>query len=673
MDSTGPSAKRSKGGGGRCPDCNDTFTRHADLERHFRQATWKGEPKDHACMGLRRRGCTFDDFVALTRGAQYMAKSKGGRGSAGGAGSSWNATASSDNVRTLTNSAPAAAAESYSEGRMLGVHGGKIGTDDRADKLASEDEMAIEEEEVGDGYESKSEFLALADIDDDPPASSDLHGAFVHDEDVGGPPAANNESPEQEYDVPEHVTHTSDGGKEDKAACGLPASVPHKDPEGLLPNKDDPIWLHNIHRSLGERLGGSIVEGGDGNVKQRQFGKRNQDYRPFADLSTLLLMVFGVKHGISQVAMTDLFQILRYVDGVPGDGAGEGRAFNTAEVPRSGTHFLARMREYPPLFEIWVRKVYTKPSNIKRNPGAPTAVNVYDIPLSHVLAFLLKSKFSMEEMLANPGGVVVSGEQAQGIRLASEHITPLPTVPTYGRRRNVMHGTLVRGMPHLNTDGFLSAANTRCYVGDLVMCDLRDLGDPNPRQVPCRILRSVFDEEKRILVVVVRCFRNANEVLGLAYDHPNYVVDDTSLVRVWEELGAKFEVVLREASQVLDLIEVFNRDDVRKGLHRCQWRGEGQRREGWSFCGEGFVERRGQHNLQRIRNRYGQGWRRAGGEEENYPDMRRPEINHNYLNLKYFSLLFGIWVDDFNVWSMTNPVRVAINFVDFTMRMVKTA
>lgn len=384
--------------------------------------------------------------------------------------------------------------------------------------------------------------------------------------------------------------------------------------------------------------------------------------RPFKNYTELGLMLFAVKHQISQAALDDLFQVLTYEDG---EGDGETRCFDRAHVPKNGKHFVARLREYLPLFEIWMRKVPCKPSHKKKHPGGPTTANVYDIPLTHVMDFLLKSKSSMEEMLANPGGAVVDKrEEAENIGLASEHVFPLPTEPKGGRRRNVMHGTLVRTMPHFNTDGFLAAAKTQVYVGDLVMYDLRAEGELHPLQVPCRIVRSVFDEVDRALVVSVRRFRNANEVLGLAHDSPSFTTEET-LVRVWEELGTSGEIVLRNVRhQVLDLIEVFSKDDVAAGAHRQPWRGEGQRRDGWSFFGEGFVVSKG-NRFARESTRYGRGWRRAGGEDENYPNMRSPEVNHNHLKLKYISLLFGLWVDDFNVWRQANPVRVKVGRLHF--------
>lgn len=524
----------------------------------------------------------------------------------------------------------------------------------------SGDEEASEEEEVGD-WDDGDDLCGLEDFgnDDDRQQSGGSECASNREESDGvGEMDVDGEGAEESKGViaehPPNDVGVAGGGifSGDQACASTPDSVEQR----LHLTKCDTRWLENLHRSVGTRLGAKIIEGGEGKVKFPQFANRSQEYRPFRNITVLLLWVMGVKHQMSRAAMTDLFDILRYVDGEPGDGAGEGRGFDVKDVPENGSHFLERMREYLPLFEVWERNVRSKKNN--KNPGAPDTVKVYDIPISQVLAFLLRSTSSMEEMLANPGGVVIGDEEAQNLGLPSEHLLAVPTRPVDNRRRNVMHGTLVRDMPHLNTDGFLSAASTRLYVGDVAMCDLRAKDEDDAYQVPCRILRTFIDQGPRTLEVVVRRFRNANEVLGLQHGDPEFKTEE-GLVRVWEEIGTRSEVALREAKQALDLIEVFTKREVEDGAHTREWIGEGERREGWSFFGEGFVKRVGM-SFQTKRDKRGQGWRRAGNDEENYPNMRATGVNHNTLNLKHANLPIGIWVDDFNVWNMNNPVSALV-------------
>lgn len=650
--------KRTKGGGGRCPDCNCVYVRHDDLLRHYKKAN-KRNPKHDCCVGLRQRDVTLEEYLHLARASRYGASNTGSSKDAGGAISSRESSASGEEEEEEEYVAESTEIQQqmvdFGDHQSFGGDQSCMGDEAEEPEIAAaatnkeedEDEDG-EEDEVRDDDDSYNEFLPSGEVD----LELESNNSGDEDDSIGG----DDVSSRGDTGFPGVGTHDADRGVKD--AGELSAIDDPQNPllDSELPNEHDPAWLDNIHRIVGERLDGCIVEGGDGKVKQRQFGKKSdQYYRPFKNYTELGLMVFAVKHQQTQAAMTDLCDILTYKDGERGDGEGEGRGFNVADVPPNGKGFVARLREYLPLFEIWVREVKCKPANKKRNPGGPATAKVYDIPITHVMAFLLKSKTAMEEMLENPGGAVVNRGEAVNIGLASEHVFSIPTEPTGGRRRNVMHGTLVRSMPHLNTDGFHGLAKTRLYVGDLVMCDLRQEGEDEALQVPCRIVRSAIDEDLRTLVVVVRRFRNANEVLGVDHDSPSFVAKGT-LVRVWEEVGPSSEVVLRDpCRRALDLIEVFSETDVSDGAHQRPWRGEGQRRDGWSFYGEGFVERKGNKF---HRKKYGneRGWRRAGSEEEKYPNMRSPEVNHNTLNLRYISLPFGLWVDDFNVWRLANPV-----------------
>jgi len=258
----------------------------------------------------------------------------------------------------------------------------------------------------------------------------------------------------------------------------------------------------------------------------------------------------------------------------------------------------------------------------------------------------------MEEIFANPGGTVLEKKEALDLGLAGEHLFPLPTRPARIARRNNMHGTLVQRMPQHNFDGFLSRALTRVYVGDVIMCDLRPADSPDPLQKPCRITATLFDEGSRRLLVKVRLFRDADEVLGEATDSASFSRD--GLVRVWEHVGDASEMDLH-TTQVLDRIEVFTKAEVRDGAHRRPWVGVGTRREGWSFVGEGFVSHRG-GRLVKNRDLFKEGWRRAGSEEENYPDIRSSDVTHNALNLPFINLPIGFSADDFNAFGMATPV-----------------
>lgn len=629
----------------RCPYCGDGFERERELKHHYKRAMGeqlRGRRQGSTpCVRLRSAGPSLEGFLVQAKKRRFTASnvSDGGGTASAGANSLMADEEGPGNAATEVEDGDGAGG-SLSDGDNDGgggvqEEGAVAGHGDDEDHDDPTQDIAVD---VG-GYESFESWAGGDGSDDASGDEPDVEGAHE-----GGSRGADG-----------CHDHSDDGDEgETTASDSLPVhGAPLREPlhQHELPADDDGKWLHNIHRGVGSKLGGSIMEGGAGKTKIRQFGKKNQDYRPFENLTTLLLMVFAVKHQISRAGMTDLFQILSFVDGEPGDGGGEGRRFETTHVPPNGEHFVSRQREYLPLFEVWVRDARCKPS--KQNPAASTSGKVYDIPITHVMAWLLKSPSAMEEMLANPGVAVVDKEEASKMGLASEHVFPLPTRPVGNARRNWMHGTLVQHLPHLNTDGFLTAARTKVYVGELVMCDLRQSGEENPRQVPCRVVRSFFDEQTRRLVVGVRCFRNANEVLGVPHDHADFVKHER-LVRVWEELGPTSEVLLCDVGQVLDRIEVFTSADVAGGAHVRPWQGEGERRHGWSFFAEGFVQLKS-NKFVRL-SRRNKDWRRAGSEEENYPDMRRQEVIHNTLRLKFLSFLVGLWVDEFNVFNITNPV-----------------
>ncbi|CAN0299862.1 unnamed protein product [Ectocarpus sp. 4 AP-2014] len=153
----------------------------------------------------------------------------------------------------------------------------------------------------------------------------------------------------------------------------------------------------------------------------------------------------------------------------------------------------------------------------------------------------------------------------------------------------------------------------------------------------------------------VRCFRDVHEVLGYPYTSPDFTRD--GLVRLWEEVGKASEVVLRERQRILDRVEIFTRREMEEGEHRRPWTGDGARRQGWSFSGEGFVEKRRGGRWLQLEDPLKKGWRRAGGVEEDYPNMRDPDVLHNTHNLPYIGLPVRLFADNFNAFDMSNPVR----------------
>ena len=347
--------------------------------------------------------------------------------------------------------------------------------------------------------------------------------------------------------------------------------------------------------------------------------------------------------------MSDLFAILRFEDGKIGDGAGEGACFDVKDVPNNGEHFVSRLRCYLPLLEVWVRNV---PS--KRATGDGDTVKVYDIPITHILDHILKSPSAVGEMQANPGGAVVHQEKADSTGLGNEHVFAIATRPRGNARRNYMHGKLASSMPMFGSDGFIACSGRRVYVSDFVMCDLRPDQSAPADLAPCRIVRLYFDESAGGIVVIVRRFRDGNAVLKLQPSDDKFRHE--GLVRVWEELGAQSEVCIHGVDRILGLCEVVDSADINQNKHKLPWEG-GERPPGWSFFAEGFTRWTSNDFVRISDGGRRRPWRRAGGEDENYPNMRSEGVHHNEQNLPFANLPLCIYVDDFNVFGMSNPVR----------------
>ncbi|CAN0284304.1 unnamed protein product [Ectocarpus sp. 4 AP-2014] len=71
--------------------------------------------------------------------------------------------------------------------------------------------------------------------------------------------------------------HGDEGHVPERLPCGgAPSSSQPLEHRNLLPD-DHATWLQNTHRRVGLRLGGSVMEGGAGGTKLRQFGVKSQD------------------------------------------------------------------------------------------------------------------------------------------------------------------------------------------------------------------------------------------------------------------------------------------------------------------------------------------------------------------------------------------------------------
>ena len=224
----------------------------------------------------------------------------------------------------------------------------------------------------------------------------------------------------------------------------------------------------------------------------------------------------------------------------------------------------------------------------------------------------------MTEMTSHLGGDVLRGQQAADNALGSEHLFGIAIRPANNARRTYLHGRLASSMPWSTSDGFITPTGRRVYVSDTAMCDLREHGEERPRHVPCRVVKAFYDAQAQHLAVVVRCFRNAEEVLSARRSSSGF--KRHGLVRVWEEVGGHAEITLRNPDQVLDLIEVLTAKEPAERKHDLPW-ACGESREGWSFVCEGFVTAARRSQRRYIGAEKGRPWRRSGASDENVPGI----------------------------------------------------
>ena len=474
--------KRRKGYGFRCPDCDIIFDRVRAFERHFRL---RGKLKQRASKSLQicrdnmNTTITDESFEAYQLRAQSTSRSQ-----------------------LISAAAPRKASPSRSISSSRSKAGCDFSVEDFHSRLHQR--MFNDEQHAGEGDAAKQDSSTLSesdkrftagytfrherpyDVDSSYPAERELpcppldgyesyefwasgagelrtsHESSTFRAEAGGEDdrfrdgsisqLSTSDSGMEKRNNSFGRDDATEGGGSHRSADADGGNKPQVD-DGMMednPRYGHPPSLGDIHRMVGARLGGECMEGLG--IKERFSGRtKSKKYTPFKTLTEMLLFVFAVKHQISRVGISDLFSILRYVDEVPGDTEGEGATFDVTDVPQDGEHFVSRLREYLPLFEVWTRNVVAKQS-----AGVGASAKVYDIPITHILDSLLKSPSAMDEMRKNSGGAALSKDEGEGVGLGSERLFSMATRPVDNARRNYMHGCLASSMPQYNTDGFIS-------------------------------------------------------------------------------------------------------------------------------------------------------------------------------------------------------------------------
>lgn len=78
----------------------------------------------------------------------------------------------------------------------------------------------------------------------------------------------------------------------------------------------------------------------------------------------------------------------------------------------------------------------------------------------------------------------------------------------------------------------------------------------------------------------------------------------------------------------------------------------------WTLCCEGFVRSTPRRQRSTVQFDVCGPWRREGGDGEDFPDMRAAGVHHNTANLPSCTIGTVLYIDAFNVHSMTTQVRV---------------
>lgn len=345
-DGDTPVKKRRRGGGFRCSDCRRFFNRERDLRRHIRLRTQNtpGARRNHLCFtGVCVSG-SGDSERELEESQRSSVTCSSARFLTSGNSSSEDVGEAAEQGQAATHpTSDFQLAENVRVGTLApshGVAGDAASESSCADMDASNGTILEASERVStttlldersDGYESLESWANGRNTDDDVLSDRDCSSGDGH-------PSSNDGESDLEADPP--FVHA-------EASPAAQQVSPHHPAQSLDEEGGTP-WLGDLHRVVGAKLGGECVEGHE--VKARNFPVKSvKPYRPFKNLTELLLFTLAVKHQLSRVAMTDLFSILRFVDGEEGDGAGEGTTFDVGDVPSSGEHFVSRLRQYLPL------------------------------------------------------------------------------------------------------------------------------------------------------------------------------------------------------------------------------------------------------------------------------------------------------------------------------------
>lgn len=217
------------------------------------------------------------------------------------------------------------------------------------------------------------------------------------------------------------------------------------------------LWeIHEPHMK-----GATVIEGGAQNLRYNEKAS-GSEYYPFPNLSCMLLNKLADDFQLSRRIPEGMLRMLRFEDI-------NGRKFDTAELDSvHHEHFRARNRRFFPLLLALERKVSC--SNTATTAGERES-SVFDIPVNVILDRKLRSTQSVQEMLDNQGGKMLTEAETKEAGLSSQHIFSCPEVHEGNIRRTNMHGKLARTRAHFGFDGVKTEGGRgKVYVNDIAEC-----------------------------------------------------------------------------------------------------------------------------------------------------------------------------------------------------------
>lgn len=407
-------------------------------------------------------------------------------------------------------------------------------------------------------------------------------------------------------------------------------------------------------KTLHERYSGEYMEG-EKDVKYNM--KATDEYYPFPHATALLWFWFVDKHQLSRQAQKDLKLILTAVgvDGSP--------LFKGEEMPVNDDNFIARFRQYLPLGPLIKREVRAKTTKDRRDAGTETCeevAHVYGVPLNFQIYRMLNAERPRLEQHQNPGGMPLFGIDAASNRLGSDHFFPGPVMEKGATLKTNMNGEIARSSPFLGYDGVVMRSGNKIYIGETLMADVSGGGNyaRTPHR-PCRLIELFWDRGLCSIRCALRIFRTSNEI----WDDrgPEAERNKEGIVKVWEETGRDARIVLPPAN-LYDFCEVITPEEFNQGIMKRPW-ARGTRRRGWTFIGEGFLDttrKRGIATSGHARSipdaAISSPWKFSGVYNDNFVNMRAPDIYHNVGNLPFVSLPLAYYIDGFRTHGLGNQV-----------------